>query len=454
MEKARRDINFDRRGILGRKARLLTAVAAAIVTVGVATESHTTYAQGVESTPLTRLGYGSIAHNSPVAWRGMGGVGIAMNSPQVINLQNPAGYGATDSLSFVIDIAASINWGHAKDATSRDNALMGGLDYFALQFPVYKDRVAVSAGIVPLSNVGYSLTNMATIAGRENANLILQSFTGQGSLQSFYLGLGSRIYKGLYAGANVKYHFGNLKHTVHMVPNAQTLSQDYQSYSIKLDNWGADLGLQYQFELNNQRKDKITIGTTYSPKMKFTPLLTSFTNKNFGSGVKPNIDTDRLQVNSSLPHKVGLGIAWDIPEKMTFAADFEAQLWGDPSIHNPFINDQVAFKNSYRGALGVQFTPDSYSRDYHKRMYYRGGINYKSSYLSIPSVGQVQTIGASFGLGMPVTMFGSNRVSMIQLALEYSHDFSTVNKHFGQDMLKLSLSLNFNETWFRKLKIQ
>lgn len=86
-------------------------------------------------------------------------------------------------------------------------------------------------------------------------------------------------------------------------------------------------------------------------------------------------------------------------------------------------------------------------------MYYRGGINYRSSYLSIPSVGQVQTVGASFGLGMPVTMFGSDRTSLINLTLEYSHDFSTLQKSFSQDMLKLSLSLNFNETWFRKLKI-
>ena len=94
------------------------------------------------------------------------------------------------------------------------------------QFPIYKDRVAVSTGIVPLSNVGYSLVNDVTIAGRENANIIRQSFSGQGSLQSFYLGVGARVYRGLYAGANVKYHFGKLTHTVHLMPNAQVLSQD------------------------------------------------------------------------------------------------------------------------------------------------------------------------------------------------------------------------------------
>lgn len=444
-------MNRFRRYINQRASRFCLAIVA-VVAVGMMGNS-VVKAQGVESTPLTRLGYGSLAQTSPVSWRGMGGVGIAMSSPKIINLQNPAAYGATDSLSFVMDIAASINWGHNKDGINRHSALLGGLDYLALQFPIYKDRVAVSTGVVPLSNVGYSLVNDVTIAGREHANIIRQSFSGQGSLQSFYLGVGAKVYRGLYAGANVKYHFGKLTHTVHLMPNAQVLSQDYQSYTIRLDNWGVDLGLQYKFHLPTKAQDELTLGLTYSPRMKFTPELFSYSNTNFGSKNKPNITNSLVRASSSLPHKVGVGVAWDMPKKMTLAADFETQLWGDQAINNPFKNDQVTFKNSYRGAIGVQVAPNTYSRKYHERMYYRGGINYRSSYLSLPSVGQVQTVGASFGLGMPVTMFGSDRTSLINLTLEYSHDFSTLQKSFSQDMLKLSLSLNFNETWFRKLKI-
>ena len=413
----------------------------------------TAKAQGDVSTPITRLGYGSLSQNAPVAWRGMGGVGIAMSSPKVINLQNPAAYGATDSLSFVMDIAASINWAHNKDAQERHDAITGGLNYLALQFPVYKDRVAVSTGIVPFSSVGYSLLNDVTIEGRKHANIIRQSFVGRGSLQSFYLGVGARLFKGLYAGANVKYHFGKLTHTVHLIPNAQVLSQDFQSYTIRLDNWGVDLGLQYKFHLPTKAQDELTLGVTYAPQMKFSPELFSFTNTNFGSKNKPNISSRLLNLPSALPHKVGVGVAWDMPKKMTLAADFEAQLWGGQAISNPFKNDQVTLKNSYRGAIGVQVAPDTYARSYYKRIYYRGGINYRTSYLSIPSIGQVQTVGASFGLGMPVSMFGSDRTSMVNLTLEYSRDFSTLQKSFSQDMLKLSLSLNFNETWFRKLKI-
>lgn len=48
--------------------------------------------QGIQSNPLTALGVcGSLEGTSPIAWRGMGGVGIGMNSNKVINLQESCG---------------------------------------------------------------------------------------------------------------------------------------------------------------------------------------------------------------------------------------------------------------------------------------------------------------------------------------------------------------------------
>lgn len=436
-----------------KSVRLFSLVATIIALFGVSGSRYCAMAQGVESTPLTRLGYGSLANNSPVAWSGMGGVGIAMSSPKIINLQNPAAYGATDSLSFLMDIGASAIWGHYKDQTGSKNSILGGLDYLALQFPLFKDRLAMSMGVVPFSHVGYSLISDVTIDGRENANLMRQTYVGKGSLQSFYFGLGGKVVGGLYLGANVKYHFGRLTHTVHLLPSAQTLSQDYQRYSIRLDDWGMDVGAQYKFQLDNKTKDQVTIGVTYSPQLKFTPELTSFTNRNYGSTNKPIISSDTLRFASATPHKIGAGIAWDIPEKMTLAADFEAQLWGSKGIANPFTNDGVSMVNSYRGAVGMQIAPDNYSRKYYQKMYYRAGINYSNSYLNIPSIGQMHTLGASVGIGMPVNMFSADRTSIVNLTVEYNHTLSTVEKSFSQNMLKLSLSLNFNETWFRKLKI-
>ncbi len=425
-----------------------------LLLMGVGLEAPRVSAQGVESTPLTRLGYGTLANGSPIAWRGMGGVGIGMSSSSVINLQNPAAYGATDSLSFLLDIGASAIWGHYKDANDKKNALLGGLDYIALQFPVYKNRFAVSLGVVPFSSVGYSLYNTVKIEGRETGNIMLQTFNGSGSLQSLYLGLGAHIYKGLYLGVNAKYHFGMLTHTVHLQPSVQVLSQDFHSYTIRLDDWGVDMGLQYKFALPNERKDELTLGLTYTPQMKLTPEMTYFVNRNYGSKSKPIIESDTVRMKTATPHKIGFGLSWDMPQRMTIAADIEAQLWGLKGINNPFVNDKVEFSNTYRGALGVQITPDAFSRKYYQRMYYRGGLNYQNSYLMVPELGQVHQVGATFGIGMPLKVYSSDRTSIVNLTLEYNHRFSTLQKNFSQDMLKLSLSLNFNETWFRKLKIQ
>lgn len=408
-------------------------------------------AQGIQSNPLTRLGYGSLESQSPVAWRGMGGVGIAMSSNKVINMQNPAAYGATDSLSFLLDIGASVNMGHYRDGIGKKTTLMGGLDYLALQFPLYKDRIAFSTGVVPFSNVGYGLVSDIEIEGRETVNLMRQTFDGTGSLQSFYFGLGSRIWGGLYFGVNARYYFGSIVHSVHLVPSSTLLAQTFTQNTIRLDDWGVDLGLQYKFTLPGKRKDQLTLGVTYTPQMALRPKMTFFENQNFGSTTRPEITEKSLKPTTQIPHKIGAGLAWNVPDKMTVAADFETQLWSGAT--NIFENDAVTFQDSYRGALGIEFLPDVYSRRYYNRMYYRLGVNYESSYMSVTPVGQMHSVGASFGLGMPVNMFSNDRTSIINLTLEYNRDFSTVQKGVSVDVLKLSLSLNFNETWFRKLKI-
>lgn len=433
-----------------RDALLLLAVVI-MSGLGAWTDLGRSWAQGIQSNPLTRLGYGSLEGTSPIAWRGMGGVGIGMNSNKVINLQNPAAYGATDSLSFLLDIGASVNMGHYRDGVGKKTTFLGGLEYLAIQFPIYKDRVAFSAGVVPFSNVGYGLISDIEIEGREKVNLMRQTFGGKGSLQSFYFGLGSRIWGGLYLGVNARYYFGTIEHSAHLMPASAMLSQTISKNTIRLDDWGFDVGVQYKFIVPGQHKNELTLGATYSPSLQLKPELTFFENQNFGSTIRPEITERRTKAVTALPHKIGAGVAWKIPDKMTIAADFETALWS--GVANIFENDAVTLENSYRGALGVEFLPDVYSRQYHNRMYYRVGVNYESSYLRVAPVGQMHSVGASFGLGMPVNMFSTDRSSIINLTLEYNRDFSTLQKEVSIDVLKLSLSLNFNETWFRKLKI-
>lgn len=408
-------------------------------------------AQDIQSTPISRLGYGTMQSRAPISWRGMGGVGVGMNDKRVINLQNPAGYGATDSLSFLIEVGASVNMAHYRFGEDKKNTFLGGIEYIAIQFPLYKDRLAFSAGIVPISNVGYGLTTEVNPDNGDNINQFIENYWGKGSLQSVYMGLGSRVWNNLYFGVNGRYHFGKISHTVHLMPSTSRLSQIYTEHSVRLKAWSVDFGMQYKFLLPNKRQDQILLGVTYSPKLPMTPELNYFENRNFGSQTKPEVSEVKSQPKTSFPHQISAGLSWSIPEKMTMAVDYGLEMW--KGCENIFANDGVKMMDRHKVALGMELMPNFYSRNYFEKMSYRWGVNYGTSYLDIPQLGTLHTVGASVGIGMPVNMTSSDRLSLINLTLEYQKDISPISKAFSQDVLKLSLGISFNETWFRKLKI-
>ena len=68
------------------------------------------FAQNNTSSPFSRFGYGELNDNVPIAYRGMGGVGIGMRSNKVINPAQPASYTSVDTTTFMFDVAASAMW--------------------------------------------------------------------------------------------------------------------------------------------------------------------------------------------------------------------------------------------------------------------------------------------------------------------------------------------------------
>lgn len=406
--------------------------------------------QDMQSNPLSRLGFGTLQESVPNSWRSMGGIGIGVNDPMVINLKNPAGYAGTDSLSFIIDAGVSVNMGHFNDGAAKRTTFLGGLDYVALQFPLYKNMVGFSAGIKPFSSAGYGLVNTNSI-GEGGQTILLQTFTGSGSLQKAYAGLAVRVLGNLFIGANANYLFGSLTHSVATTPNSTVLSQSVHTNTVKMGDWGVDAGIQYCINLNNKQKDNFVIGATYAPGLKISPIFTEVISNNVNDPLRQTIKQRELEVVTATPHEIGAGFSWNRPDKYTLAADLSYSMWS--KTPNVFSGDGVTLKDAYKAALGFEFVPDVYSRDYGKVMKYRFGLNYANSYLSTSEIPQMHSVGAAFGIGMPVNFFGGDRPSVINLGLDYTHSFAGKGTPLSNGVLRLSLSVSFNETWFRELKI-
>ena len=410
----------------------------------------TVHGQDMQSNPLSRLGFGTLQETVPIAWRSMGGVGIGINDAGNINLKNPAAYAGTDSLSFLIDAGVSVNMGVFGDGTANRTTFLGGLDYLALQFPLYKNLVGFSAGIKPFSSAGYGLTSSNPVTGSDKT-LLLQTFAGSGSLQRAYAGVSVRLWDRFFIGMNADYLFGSLTHSAATVPNSTVLSQSLVSNTIKLGDWGLDAGVQYRLPLKNSTKDNLVFGLTYAPSLPLHPTFEEVTTTNVNDPLRQSITERDLAPAAATPHDFGAGFSWNRPNKYLLAMDLSYAMWS--KTPDAFAADGVTLTDSFRAALGFELLPDAYSRNYGKVMKYRFGLNYAENYLTAADIGKVRQAGVSFGLGMPVNIFGGNRASVINIALDYTHSFSDGSLRVTNDILRLSLSLTFNETWFRELKI-
>ena len=69
-------------------------------------------AQNSTNSPYTRNGYGNIADNAFISQRGMGGIGLGLRNPQMINPMNPASFSSVDSMTFMFDMGVNgqISW--------------------------------------------------------------------------------------------------------------------------------------------------------------------------------------------------------------------------------------------------------------------------------------------------------------------------------------------------------
>ena len=165
------------------------------------------WAQNATSSPSSRFGYGELNSNLPNAYRAMGGVGIGMRSNKVINPAQPASYTSCDSMTFMFDIAGSLlytNYGDSKGVTNKVN---GNLEYMTIQFPIWRQHIAMSLGVNPYSAVGY---NFALADSINSDYYYTKSYSGDGGFTQVYGGLSFNICDWVALGVNAYYMFGDV----------------------------------------------------------------------------------------------------------------------------------------------------------------------------------------------------------------------------------------------------
>lgn len=386
------------------------------------------WAQNATSSPSSRFGYGELNSNLPNAYRAMGGVGIGMRSNKVINPAQPASYTSCDSMTFMFDIAGSLlytNYGDSKGVTNKVN---GNLEYMTIQFPIWRQHIAMSLGVNPYSAVGY---NFALADSINSDYYYTKSYSGDGGFTQVYGGLSFNICDWVALGVNAYYMFGDVSQTRSL--NFTDASIDSVSQVDKLT--ANSLRLRYGIQVfHTFGKHTINLGAVYENKQAFSRMSYEQIE---------NTTNDTVATMSSgfeMPMMYAVGLSYDYANRVLIGLDYQCQGWANAQYFG--VNDGL--KSRHRWALGLEYRNDPQSRKYIDRMLWRAGINYATSYTK--SYNQPE-LGVTIGVGFPLRTVGT----VINTTLEYGRRGGS--NVLTENYLRFVVSASICEHWFFKRKL-
>ncbi len=364
---------------------------------------------------------------------GMGGTGIGMPSDNFINNINPASYSGFDSLKFIYEAGFEGKYSHFKSQNDQLNDYTFNFKYIAFGFRV-NNWWASSMGIAPFSNVGYTITSSTSLEGTNDK--FYSKYEGSGGINYTYWGNAFKV-GNLSLGVNSSYLFGSITQDELITQPKEIFSSFIMQRTDYLKSFYVDYGAQYSFKIKGW---DYTLGAIYSNEQKLTSRhqvdakTTSYTTIS-----SEEYKSKQLRV----PEKYGFGFSIKKGPFLNIAADYETQKWS--GLKYPIQKD--AFIDSHRFAIGAETMPwgEIVTLDWYKKLTYRIGANYETSFLKIGGV-QIDQKGLTFGLGIPVKNIGS----LLNFTVEVGQKGTISNRLIREDYVLFHMNFSINEIWFKQ----
>lgn len=384
---------------------------------------------------------------------------------------NPASYAYLDSLSFILDVGMSGNFGRMTMGNDSKNVNSAGFDYLAAGFRLRKN-LGLSFGFKPYSTVSYNyITTSSDVFRDEITGELIRNTTqyrGTGGLNQVFAGVGWKPFSNFSIGTNIAIMWGGYNHFMlqnFTVDNSNSSDFDGFNFVQQSDvlTYKLDFGLQYAFRVSPQ--DWLTIGATVGIGHQFDGDAALYRFMTTGDTLKVEAEDNAFDI----PMTYAGGIAWQHKNNLIVSADMHYQSWGNCRMPMMDITDGVVsypstskmYKNNFMIKAGAEYTPNPFDTNkYYKRIKYRMGISYSSPYMNITAGNDSKSatqegpneLAVSLGLGMPI----SNRYnrSTINIGLQWLRRAPGSASLITENYFVLNLGVAFNESWFMKYKIR
>ncbi len=422
--------------------------------------SQFVFAQGIVQSPYAQFGYGDIESLASARMSGMGGSGISLLHPYQINLRNPAA--AAYNRQYVI--FESGFYGQSSklsSSTSRQNIVSGNIQYLSLLVPMSAKNWTVIAGLAPYSSANTRFFSNTSVSGTNpDSNYVRSRKTINGGLNQVFITNAIKLPKGFALGLTTSYVFGTITRNNESVALRLLEDSSYLHSSTKSVIRSKEiyrfidfkLGLSYAKKVSSKYSIGLGATATFNKALDATRELTNTINTNNltqgGTGYAVYTDTVSQEKNSNvrLPVEYGFGFNIDRINKWSFAVDYT---YTDFSRYKSFdaVNE---FRNANRISFGVEFTPKyNAMRGYINKMVFRAGAFYNETPYVVRGT-QITDQAVTFGLGLPI---GKGGVGMLNLAGVVGKRGTTSNGLIQENYFRFLISMNINDRWFMRYKV-
>lgn len=370
------------------------------------------------------INYQGLPHNV-----GMGEVGIGTPAVSNINLVNPAFLPLNASTQFQVGLEMDRRKISSSEIETRSVA--GGMRFFSLSFPVVAGKWTSALGISP-----YSTVNNRTFSGVDlsDQTKAIISYRGSGGLTAYQWSNGFHLKKGLYVGGRVSFVAGSTinQETTYLTDSLYSLSVDFMDQS-SFRGAKFDVALGYRKTLGDNRV--INFGLIYENRGELNARQNQWL---INSTLAKTLIVENEPFQYPLPSTVGVGISYQILNKLILGVDFSTSNW---SINDDGID---RFRDTYKVAVGGQFIPDYASvTNYLKRVSYRAGFNFGSIPVVINGV-QINELGINFGGSFPVGY------SNLDWAFKYGRLGTLENGLIRENYFRIVIGATMSDRWFIK----
>lgn len=403
-------------------------------------------AQTSINSPYSRYGFGQLDDQGFGNSKAMGGIAYGLRDGYQINASNPASYTAIDSLTFLFDAGMSLQNANFKDGVVKTNAKNSSFDYVAMQFRLGK-KMAMTIGLLPFSTVGYNMSTTNELAGSDEDGYWAETYTGDGGFHQFFVGLGYKVWNNLSVGVNLSYLYGDITHQATTSFSNTSATSSMRTEEFSLSDYKLDFGLQYTHRFN--AKHVVNVGATYSLGHSMNGEARKY-HRTVASSYVQTETGDTISSPFKMPHTVGVGVTYVYDNRLTIGVDCTMQKWETATLDwSKFDRATVEMNKRGKVAVGVEYTPNYFSRNYLNRIRYRAGAYYATPYTKVNGQDGPKEYGVSIGFGLP--LFQSK--SMLNISGQYVRVNAKASGMLEENYLRVNIGLTFNERWFMKWRV-